>query len=240
MDPCRPLGAVGWFRGSDLLMRLILVGPPGSGKGTQAKLLGQRLQLCHIGTGDLLRQAVALNTGPGRRAKPYIDAGQLVPDDLVNDMVHDRFNGEPRPERFVMDGYPRTVPQAHAFDQVLLQQYLSLNVVIQMIVPDEEIVRRISGRWTCPKANCQTSFHTYLRPPRVAEVCDVCGTALIQREDDREETVRERLRVFHKSNVDLLGYYQGQGLLRTMLAEGEIETIYANLVKVLNEAKGQS
>jgi len=126
-------------------MRLILVGPPGSGKGTQAKMLSQRLNLCHIGTGDLLRQMVQLGTPSGLRAKPFVEAGQLVPDDLVNDLIHERFNTEPRPECFVMDGYPRTVPQAHAFDQVLRQQFLKLDAVLHMIVPDEELVRRLSG-----------------------------------------------------------------------------------------------
>ncbi len=218
-------------------MSLILIGPPGSGKGTQAKKLSQGLHLCHIGTGDLLRQAVLLGSPAGRRAKPYIDAGQLVPDDLVNDLVFDRFRAEPRPEHFVMDGYPRTVPQASAFDQVLRQQFLSLDVVIEMIVPDEDIVRRISGRWTCPKPNCQTSYHTVFKPPRVPGICDVCGSPLMQREDDREATVRERLRVFHQSSADLLAYYRDRGLLRQVSGEGDVETIYANLVKVVSEAK---
>jgi adenylate kinase len=218
-------------------MRLILVGPPGSGKGTQAKLLSQRLHLCHIGTGDLLREAVRLGTPAGVRAKPYVDAGQLVPDDLVNDMVRDRLQSEPRPEHFVMDGYPRTVPQAHAFDRVLRQQFLNLDAVVEMVIPDEEIVRRISGRWTCPNPTCNSTYNTFSKPPRVPGICDVCGSRLMQREDDREHTTRERLSVFHLNYDGLLAYYRGQGLLRQVSALGDVETIYANLVKVMNEAK---
>jgi adenylate kinase len=218
-------------------MRLILLGPPGVGKGTQAKLLCQRLKLQHISTGDLLRHAIALSTPMGRLAKPYVESGQLVPSDLVNDMVNDHFRSEPRPEHFVLDGYPRTVAQAHSFDQVLRQQFLTLDAVVELVVPDEELVRRISGRWTCTNPTCQTSFHTTYKPPRVPGVCDVCGSRLAQREDDREVTVRGRLGVFHTNIADLLKYYDDQGLLRQVHAEGEIEAIYANLVKVLSDAK---
>jgi adenylate kinase len=217
-------------------MRLILLGPPGSGKGTQAKLLSQRQHLQHISTGDLLRQAIALDTPTGRRAKPYVESGQLVPSDLVNDMVAERFQTEPRPERFILDGYPRTVAQAHALEQVLRQQSLRLDAVVDLVVADEELVRRISGRWTCPNVTCQAMYHTVFKPPKVPGVCDLCGSKLIHREDDREETVRERLAIYHKNNADLLKYYRDQGLLRQVNAAGEIEAVYADLVKVLTEA----
>jgi adenylate kinase len=154
-------------------------------------------------------------------------------------MVNDRFRSEPRPERFVLDGYPRTVAQAHSFDQVLRQQFSKLDAVVDLVVPDEELVRRISGRWICTNPTCQTSYHTFYKPPRVPGICDVCGSPLSQREDDREATVRGRLGVFHKNNADLLKYYQDQGLLRQVHAEGDIEAIYADLVKVLNDAKAQ-
>src|SRR5580700_4659851 len=127
-------------------MRLILVGPPGSGKGTQAKLLSQRLKLAHVGTGDMLREAIRLGTPGGRQAQPFVTAGQLVPDDLVNQIIADFFSLENRPERFVMDGYPRTLPQAMAFEQVLRQNFLGLDDVILLHVPDDEIVKRLSGR----------------------------------------------------------------------------------------------
>src|SRR5688572_27120751 len=160
-------------------MRLILLGPPGCGKGTQAQLLSQRLDLVHISTGDILRDAVARETELGRQARPYMTAGQLVPDALVNGMVAERFRGPGRPGRFVLDGYPRTIAQAQSLDAGLTGQGLS--AVVSLVVPDEEIVRRLSGRRTCP--NCKATFHVAFNPPRVADVCDQCGTRLVQRDD---------------------------------------------------------
>ncbi len=212
-------------------MRMILVGPPGSGKGTQAKLLSARLGLDHIGTGDILREAVRQNTPLGKLARPYIESGNLVPDDLVNELVADRLRRDDRPERFVMDGYPRTLAQAVSFDQVLRQQFLNLTAVVVMLVDDEEIVRRLTGRWCCP--HCKATFHLISNPPKRQGVCDVCGSELIQRSDDQEETVRERLRVYHQSTEGLIPHYQAQGLLREVPGEGDIETIYSHIVQVL-------
>src|SRR5262249_9828639 len=154
-------------------MRLILLGPPGSGKGTQAKLLSSRLNLAHIGTGDILREAVRQKTPLGVQVKPYIDNGQLVPDDLVNEVVTDRFRGGRRPERFVMDGYPRTLAQAASFDQVLRQEFLDLSAVVLLIVDDSEIVKRMTGRLICP--NCKRPYHIINNPPKVDKLCDVCS-----------------------------------------------------------------
>jgi adenylate kinase len=217
-------------------MRLILLGPPGSGKGTQAKLLSSRLGLVHFGTGDILREAVRLNTPAGQQAKPFVQSGGLVPDDLVNDLVADRFRRPDRPDHFVMDGYPRTLAQAAAFDQVLRQQFLNLDAVVLLEVEDEEIVRRLAGRWSCPNPGCKATYHTRFNPPRVAGVCDLCGTALVQREDDKEETVRKRLVVFHQVTEDLVDHYCRQGLLRGVRGEGDIETIYNQIIQVLKEA----
>jgi adenylate kinase len=217
-------------------MRLILVGPPGSGKGTQAKLLSQRLGLFHFGTGDILREAVRLNTPKGQMAKPYVLSGRLAPDDLVNELVAERFRRDDRPERFVMDGYPRTLAQAVSFDQVLRQQFLNLDAVVLLEVDDEEIVRRLSGRWSCPNPGCKATYHTTFNPPRVPGICDDCGTALVQREDDKEETVRRRLVVYHQNNINLLAHYRAQGLLRKVCGLGDIEGIYANLVGAIKEA----
>lgn len=214
-------------------MRLILLGPPGSGKGTQAKHLSQRKGLAHIATGDILREAVRLGTPAGLQAKSYVTTGQLVPDTLVNDIVNERFCAKDRPEHFVMDGYPRTVPQAAAFDQTLRQQFLNLDAVVSLVVDDEEIVKRMSGRWICPKAECKASYHTEFNPPRVAGVCNDCGSKLVQREDDREDTVRRRLQIYHENNAPLLAHYRQQGLLREVPGSGDIETIYANIIKVL-------
>jgi adenylate kinase len=216
-------------------MRLILLGPPGCGKGTQAKLLTQRNHLEHIGTGDILREAIRQGTPSGLRAQPFVDSGRLVPDDLVNDLVAERFGRPDRPGRFVMDGYPRTVAQALAFDRMLAGHSLNLTGVLLLRVDDEEIVRRLSGRWSCPKAGCKATYHTVSNPPRVPGFCDEDGTPLIQRSDDREETVRARLAVYHKNTEELIPHYRAQGLLHEVPAQGPIEQVYANLTQVLNQ-----
>jgi adenylate kinase len=212
-------------------MRLILVGPPGSGKGTQAKLLSQRLGLAHIATGDILREARRLGTPAGRKAAPFMDNGQLVPDDLVNEMVADLFRREDRPEHFVFDGYPRTLPQAAALDPVLRQQFLNIERVVVLIVDDEEVVRRISGRWICPKD--QTPYHVSANPPGRPAVCDLCGTPLVQRPDDVEATVRHRQNLYHETTEGLIPFYREQGLVREVQGVGDIEAIYARIREAL-------
>jgi adenylate kinase len=214
-------------------MRLILLGPPGSGKGTQAKLLNERRGLKHISTGDMLREARSQGRPAGLRAADYMDKGLLVPDDVVNEIINDLFSGERRPEKFVMDGYPRTVAQAEAFDRVLRRQSLDIHAVVWLVVPDDELVARISGRWICPNPTCNATYHTRYRPPKVAGVCDLCGTALVQRADDREEAVRNRLKVYHEVTAGLLVYYREQGLVREVPGTGEVEAIYNNIVRAL-------
>jgi adenylate kinase len=214
-------------------MRLILLGPPGCGKGTQAKLLSRRENLEHIGTGDLLREAIRQQTPAGERARPFVESGGLVPDDLVNEIIAERFRRDDRPTRFVMDGYPRTLAQAVSFDGVLRQHFLDLTAVLLLAVDDEEIVRRLSGRWSCPKAGCKATYHTENNPPRVPGICDDCGTPLVQRADDRVETVRARLLVYHKNTEELIPYYRGQGLLREVPAADGIEAVYDQIIQAL-------
>jgi adenylate kinase len=219
-------------------MRLILLGPPGSGKGTQAQLLARRNRLEHIGTGDILRQAIRQRTPAGERARPFVESGGLVPDDLVNDLVAERFGRADRPNRFVMDGYPRNLAQAAAFDGVLRQQCLDLTGVVLLEVPDVEIIRRLSGRWSCPTPNCMATYHTEHNPPRAPGICDNCGTTLVQREDDRPETVKMRLTVYHRNIAELAPHYQRQGLLHPVNGTDEIEQVYANMMKALTPQAG--
>ena len=181
-------------------MRLVLVGPPGSGKGTQAKLLVERLGLAYVGTGEILRDAIRRGTAMGRQVEPLIKQGLLVPDPIVNDVVAELFRGPNRPDRFVMDGYPRTYSQAIAFDALLAQEFLNLDAVIDLDISDDAVVGRILARG---------------------------------RDDDIEETVRRRLREFHKNTDALIEHYRHKGLLRQVPATGTVETIYANLVKAL-------
>ncbi len=211
-------------------MRLILIGPPGSGKGTQAKLLSQRQSLRHISTGDVLREAIRAQTPAGQRAQPFVVSGKLVPDDLVNEMVADLFQAE-HPDRFIMDGYPRTPAQAQAFDDVLRRHHLPLTGVIWLQVGDEEIVKRLSGRWNCPQ--CKATFHTSFKPPRVAGKCDDCGHDLVQRDDDKEATVRQRLALYHQHATRLADHYRARGLIREVSGVGDVEAIYANITRLL-------
>jgi adenylate kinase len=156
-----------------------------------------------------------------------------VPDDLVNDLIAERFRRSDRPTRFVMDGYPRTLAQAKAFDAVLAEQGMKLDAVLLLQVSDEAIVQRLTGRWSCPKSGCKATYHTESNPPRVAGVCDDCGTALVQRSDDKMDTVRARLVVYHKDTVELIPHYRAQGILREVPGEGEIEQVYERLNNVL-------
>jgi adenylate kinase len=214
-------------------MRLILLGPPGCGKGTQAELLCNRLTLAHISTGDILREERRRQTELGKQADAYVTAGQLVPDALVNSIIAKRLRQAGRPEKFVLDGYPRTSAQAEALDAVLKEQNLGLTAVVALAVPDDEIVQRISGRRTCVNPSCKTTFHVTFKPPRVPDVCDRCGQPLVIRDDDREETVRNRLKVYHEVTAGLIAYYRAQGLLREVPGQGDIESIYRQIVQVL-------
>lgn len=214
-------------------MRLILIGPPGSGKGTQAKLLCERLGLVHFSTGDSLRDAIEKGTPEGRRAKTFMSKGQLVPDDLVNDIVRGRFQSKDRPEQFVMDGYPRTLAQARSFDTLLKLENLPLTGAVFLSVEDAEIVRRLGQRWTCTNPACGAVYNAASIPPKYPGVCDVCESNLYQREDDKPETIRKRLHDFHELHDDIVRHYKNQGLLVEVAGIGDIETIYAQVVNAL-------
>jgi adenylate kinase len=217
-------------------MRLILIGPPASGKGTQAKLLSSRNHLEHISTGDILRDASDKGTPAGLQAKPLMEVGALVPDDLVNAVVAERFDRPDRPSRFVMDGYPRTKAQVAAFERVLDQYDLHLTAVVLLEVEEKEIVRRITGRRTCKR--CKTPYHVETNPPRVAGICDKCGGELVQRPDDTFERVQVRLEAYHRETAVLIPYYREKGLLRDVCGQGDLETIYQRIMAVLQPQAG--
>lgn len=187
---------------------LILLGPPGSGKGTQAVRLSKELNVPHISTGDLFRENISKNTALGQKAKSFMDAGKLVPDELVLDMVYERVARPDCAQGYILDGFPRTIPQAEALDKHLKGTKL---LVLNLNVPDAEIVKRISGRYSCQA--CGNIQHLEYSPPKVAGQCDKCGGALVQRKDDNPETVKERLRVFHEQTEPLVDYYSKQGKL---------------------------
>lgn len=214
-------------------MRLLLVGPPGSGKGTQAKILSSRLDLYHVGMGDLLREAIRNNTDAGNLAEPFVKTGRLVSDAVVNAMMVEKFNSDNHPVNFVMDGYPRTISQAKAFETLLQGKGLSLDAVIQLLIADEEIVRRLSGRRIC--SNCGASYHVVFNPPKVPEVCDLCGSPLEQRGDDSEETIRNRLLIYHHTHDDLIKYYDERGLLRQVSATDPIEEVFQNIRSIVEQ-----
>jgi adenylate kinase len=198
------------------------------------------LGLVHIGTGDMLREAVRQDTQSGRLARSYVTAGQLVPDQVVNDIIAEVFGRKDRATSFVMDGYPRTMSQARAFDATLTQYQLPLDAVILLVVPDLEIIRRLSGRWNCPNPACNTTYHTSLKPSKVAGKCDLCQSTLMQREDDREDTVRMRLQIYHDRHAELLDHYRKKGLLIEVPGLGDFETIYGNIIQALQHKIGHT
>ncbi|MDY3551000.1 nucleoside monophosphate kinase [Gemmata sp. JC717] len=211
-------------------MRLVLVGPPGSGKGTQADRLVRRFGLTVIGTGAMFRDAIKRNTETGRIVGPLIKQGLLAPDTIVNEVVAELFRGKSRPERFVMDGYPRTYSQAVAFDALLRQEFLRIDAVVNLRIDDDEVVRRISGRRCCSNAACGVCFHVTAQPPKVPGVCTACGAKLVLRDDDKEETVRRRLGEFHKNTDLLLEHYRRQGLVDDIDASQAPEKIFADIL----------
>ena len=188
-------------------MNLILLGPPGTGKGTQAKLISERLGALHIATGDLFRDAVKQGSELGERAKEYMDRGDLVPDDLTIDMLLERIDQPDAQGGVIFDGFPRTLQQAQALDRALAGKGKKADAALHITAPDDEIVRRLSGRWLCP--NCGAIYHELTQPPKQAQICDECGNELRQRDDDRPEVVRARLEK-QRPPTDMLEYYRSQ------------------------------
>ncbi len=212
-------------------MRLILLGAPGAGKGTQAVLLSERFGIPHISTGDIFRSNIKSGTELGKKAKEYIDKGLLVPDELTVDIVKDRLQQPDCDKGFILDGFPRTIPQADFLEKALLEMGVSLDAVLNIHVEDGEIIQRMSGRRTCP--NCGKSFHVVFNPPKIENVCDNCKSNLVQRADDKEETVIERLRTYHQQTEPLIEYYNKKGKLVTAVGQEKLEETSMEVLRAL-------
>jgi len=213
-------------------MRITLMGPPGSGKGTQAQRLVEKYQVPQISTGDLLRAAVAAGTPLGQQAKAIMERGELVPDELVIGIIRERL-AEPDAERgFILDGFPRTVPQAKALDELLTDLDRPLQAAILLEADEEAIVQRISGRRVCER--CGAVYNIYTNPPAREGVCDVCGGPLVQRPDDNEATVRQRLRVYREQTAPVLDFYRDQGKLKVVAGVGDVDTVFTALCTVID------
>lgn len=219
-------------------MRLILLGPPGAGKGTQAKMLTERYGIPQISTGDILRAAGAAGTFLGREAKTYMDRGALVPDEVVIGIIRDRLTQSDCQRGYILDGFPRTGAQAEALTATLKALKAELTAVVSLEVQETELVRRLAGRRTCK--NCGEAFHVEFHPPRKANICDKCGGPLVQREDDGEETIRRRLRVYREETEPLIEYYRARGLLKAVNGLGEMGEIFARICSVLQGRAGQA
>ncbi|MFJ7964566.1 adenylate kinase [Streptomyces sp. NPDC096324] len=213
-------------------MRIVLVGPPGAGKGTQAAFLAKNLAIPHISTGDLFRANISQQTELGKLAKSYMDKGELVPDEVTIAMAKDRMEQPDAENGFLLDGFPRNVSQAEALDGMLSSESMKLDAVLDLEVPEDEVVRRIAGRRICRNDSSHV-FHVSYKAPKQEGVCDVCGGELYQRDDDSEETVRTRLEVYHTQTEPIIDYYRAQSLVVTIPALGKVEDVTARSMEAL-------
>ena len=212
-------------------LNIILVGAPGSGKGTQAEQLRDRFGLSHIATGDLFRQNLKDNTELGQLAKTYMDRGALVPDEVTEAMVEDRLSKEPPDKGFILDGFPRTLPQARALDEIMDHIGRRLDAVLYIKVADAEIQKRLGGRRVC--RSCQTPYHVNFKPPQQEGICDVCGGELYQRDDDNPSTIHSRLETFHQQTAPIINYYQDAGLVIEIDGERDVPAVIASTVEIV-------
>ena len=214
-------------------MKIIMLGAPGAGKGTQAKKIAAKYEIPHISTGDIFRANIKNGTELGKKAKTYMDQGLLVPDELVVDLVVDRVNQEDCSKGYVLDGFPRTIPQAEALDKALAAQGQKMDYAIDVDVPDQNIVQRMGGRRAC--VGCGATYHLVYAAPKTEGICDTCGAELILRDDDKPETVEKRLGVYHEQTQPLIDYYPKAGILKTVDGTVAMEDVFGAIVSILGE-----
>ena len=214
-------------------MKIIMLGAPGAGKGTQAKQIAAKYEIPHISTGDIFRANIKNNTELGQKAKSYMDKGELVPDELVVDLVVDRIKADDCKNGYVLDGFPRTIPQAEALDAALAAINDKVDFAINVEVPDENIINRMSGRRAC--VACGATYHIVHIPTKVEGICDKCGAELILRDDDKPETVKNRLNVYHEQTQPLIDYYTGKKVLHEVDGTKEMEAVFGDIVSILGE-----
>lgn len=212
-------------------MKIIMLGAPGAGKGTQAKKIAEKYQIPHISTGDIFRANIKNGTELGKKAKEYMDQGLLVPDELTCDLVVDRISQPDACNGYVLDGFPRTIPQAEALTNALQQRGEHIDHAVNVEVPDGNIVKRMSGRRAC--LGCGATYHIQYNAPKAEDICDVCGKELVLRDDDQPETVKRRLDVYHAQTQPLIEYYQRAGVLREVDGTQEIHVVFEDIVKSL-------
>ena len=212
-------------------MKIIMLGAPGAGKGTQAKMLADKYEIPHIPTGDIFRANIKNETELGKKAKEYMDKGLLVPDELTVNLVVDRIKQDDCSKGYILDGFPRTIPQAEALDKALSDLNDKLDYAINVEVPDENIVKRMSGRRAC--VGCGATYHIVHIPTKVEGICDRCGKELILRDDDKPETVEKRLKVYHEQTQPLIDYYQGKGILKEVDGTVDMKEVFDAIVNIL-------
>ena len=212
-------------------MKIIMLGAPGAGKGTQAKMIAAKYGIPHISTGDIFRSNIKNGTELGKKAKEYMDQGLLVPDELTCDLVVDRIVADDCRDGFILDGFPRTIPQAEALDAALKKMRTSMDYAINVNVPDSSIVERMSGRRAC--VGCGATYHVLFAPPKQEGICDLCGQQLIIREDDRPETVQKRLDVYHAQTQPLIKYYEKQGIVNTVDGTLPMNEVFTAIMDIL-------
>ena len=214
-------------------MNILIIGAPGTGKGTMSEKLIEKYGIVHVSTGDMLRESVKNGTEVGKKAHGYMERGELVPDEVIHDIILERFAQKDMDNGILMDGYPRTLAQAEDLDSILASLGKKVDCVLNLELDEKILIERITGRRTCP--NCKAIYHIKNKPPKVEGVCDICGSQLVTRKDDTVESLRVRLDAYHESTKDVIGYYANKGIVKTINADQSVEKVFADIVEALGE-----